>query len=531
MQEQELDKRSKLIMWSKINELISIGLNYSQIARQLHMHRDTVKLYSKMTAEEFMNSVSYNREYAHKLDIYEDYVVDLLERYPFVSAALVHDRLKEHYPDMIKVSDKTVYNFVKRLRLTHDIPKQDEPLPRQMSKLPETDYGEYGQVDFGEGWMPKSDGSRVKVYFLVMVLSRSRYKYLYFSKKPFTSESAIYAHELAFAYFGGKPKKLVYDQDRVFIKDENLGDYKLTARFAAFCSSERIEVVFCHKADPQSKGKVENAVKYVKHNFMPGREYRDIDTLNKEALEWLERTANGTEHRGIRQIPSEVFKTEREWLKPYNGTPTKAEDRMELRTVRQDNTIMYGANFYTLPRGTYRGRGSEVYIEEKDGILHIYDKDSGKTIYEHTIWTGRGKTVSNMNHLRATCQSLEDYCSGIIASLPEVKSLSEWKTGLISTKGNRYLRDNFRIIERDAWQYSGTILEDACKKCIELNIFNACRMLEVAESLRILRKEPIRQRPVDLSEFRDYLRPEEIKVEKSDISTYKKILEQPHDNY
>lgn len=522
---EEHDKTSKLIMWSKINELISIGLNYSQIARQLQMHRDTVKHYSKMTVEEFMNSMSYNREYAHKLDIYEEYVVDLLERYPFVSAALVHDRLREHYPDMIKVSDKTVYNFVKRLRLTHDIPKRDEPLPRQMSKLPETDYGEYGQIDFGEGYLPRRDGSRVKVYFMVLVLSRSRYKYVYFSKRPFTSESAIYAHELAFSYFGGKPKKLVYDQDRVFIKDENLGDYKLTARFAAFCNSEKIEVVFCRKSDPQSKGKVENAVKYVKHNFMPGREYTDIDTLNEEALEWLERTANGTEHRGIRQIPSELFKVEREWLRPYTGTPTPAEDRMELRAVRQDNTIMYGANFYTLPQGTYRGRGSEVYVEEKDSILHVYNKDSGKTICEHTIWTGCGKTVYNQNHMRSTEQSLDEYCSGIITALPEVKSLSEWKEGLISQKGSRYLRDNFRIIDRDAWKYSGTTLEEACHKCVELKVFNAHQMLEVAESLRILRKEPLRQRPVDMSEFKNHLKPEEIKVEKSNISTYQEILD------
>lgn len=92
----KLYKESKLIMWSKIKELISLGLNYSQIAKKLQMHRDTVKLYSKMTSEEFMQSQSYNREYDHKQDIYEDYVQDLLERCTFVSAALVHDRLRGH---------------------------------------------------------------------------------------------------------------------------------------------------------------------------------------------------------------------------------------------------------------------------------------------------------------------------------------------------------------------------------------------------------------------------------------------------
>ena len=38
----------------------------------------------------------------------------------------------------------------------------------------------------------------------------------------FDTELAIYAHERAFEYFGGKPEKIVYDQDRVLISRENL---------------------------------------------------------------------------------------------------------------------------------------------------------------------------------------------------------------------------------------------------------------------------------------------------------------------
>ena len=94
-----------------------------------------------------------------------------------------------------------------------------------------------------------------------MVLSRSRQKFAYYQSKPFTSETAIYAHQLSFEYFQGIPKEIVYDQDSVFIKDENLGDLLLTEKFKRYCDSQPFNPVFCRKADPQSKGKVENVVK------------------------------------------------------------------------------------------------------------------------------------------------------------------------------------------------------------------------------------------------------------------------------
>ena len=40
---------------------------------------------------------------------------------------------------------------------------------------------------------------------------------------PFTSEMAVIAHEKAFEYFHGIPKEIIYDQDAVFLWDENLG--------------------------------------------------------------------------------------------------------------------------------------------------------------------------------------------------------------------------------------------------------------------------------------------------------------------
>ena len=51
-------------------------------------------------------------------------------------------------------------------------------------------------------------------------------------------------------------------------------------------------IFLCRGNDPQSKGKIESVIKYIKGNFLACRIYRGISVLNSDGLAWLERTAN-----------------------------------------------------------------------------------------------------------------------------------------------------------------------------------------------------------------------------------------------
>ena len=55
------------------------------------------------------------------------------------------------------------------------------------------------------------------VYFFCMVLSYSRMRFVYFSREPFRTKTAIEAHKYAFRYFGGRTQTILYDQDKVFV--------------------------------------------------------------------------------------------------------------------------------------------------------------------------------------------------------------------------------------------------------------------------------------------------------------------------
>ena len=62
---------------------------------------------------------------------------------------------------------------------------------------------------------------------MVMPLCRSWYKFVWFSDRPFTSET----HEKAFGYFHHITRFIIYNQDVVFLYDEHFGDYRITTVF------------------------------------------------------------------------------------------------------------------------------------------------------------------------------------------------------------------------------------------------------------------------------------------------------------
>lgn len=471
-------------MWYKIKELFSKGQSYSQISRNLGIDRHRVSHYARMSESEFISSDAYRRRYNRKLDEYEDFIVAELRSCPSYSSKQIEDHLKERYGDSLKdVCSKTIFNYVVHLRAKHCIPKFDNP-PRSYEKQPELPFGEYAQVDFGEYWMRRSDGRRLKVYFFVMVLSRSRYKFVHFSPTPFNTAHTVYAHELAFEHYGGRPKKLLYDQDKVLLHDENMGDLILTNGFRSFVSQQHFEPVFCRKSDPESKGKVENVVKYVKCNFLRGREFTDIDKLNAECLSWLERTGNGSMHHGIYRIPSDVFAEERAFLQPYYGTPNPPKQEMREYNVRKDNTISYHCCYYTVPSGTYKNAGTRVMVEEQEGRLHIYSKETGKTLAIHPLSEVKGALIQDPSHkairgegITAKEQKLHDH-------IGDTEALDIFLAGVYHSKP-RYYSKNLSYILSRMYAYKAAVLREALVKCIASKAYNARMFMEASESIRL----------------------------------------------
>lgn len=476
--------KDKQYMWYKVRELCSKGLNKTQIGRCLGVDRSTVRRYLAISREEFIRKQNSHRRHKLKLGKYEEYVRGTLEEYPYISAARIHDWLRECYPDFPQVCGKTVFNFVGRIREKYGIGKNsDGRVRRDYEKQPDTPYGEYAQADFGEKWIPVGNGSNVKVYFFAIVLSRSRQKFIHFSRRPFDTELAVYAHELAFQYFGGKPRKIIYDQDRVLISRENLGDLVLTTKFQSFVKEQHFLPVFCRKADPESKGKVENVVKYVKGNFLSGRLFHNIDRLNEEARLWLERTGNGKEHGTTRLIPNREFIVEKNFMMPYYGTPQPPQEYMTEYHVRKDNTVQYRGNYYSVPSGTYRSGETTVWLQEAEGCLELYSKDTGKLLGRHPLNMGRGKIIYDENHRRARNTGTQKLAERILIYVSYNKEVALWLENLRRRK-ERYYRSNLEVILRSILSYDGHTLVEAIRMCLDRGIYNGESVRNLCEYVR-----------------------------------------------
>lgn len=387
-------------MWSEVNKLSRESLSQSQIALSLGISRDTVRRYQRMSETEFKDRLG--REFQRrrrKLEAYENFIKTLLQEAQFLSSAQIHDRLKEHYPELPHVSERTVYNTVQAIREQEDLPKTSEQR-RQMSKVPDCEYGDKCQVDYGERWMRTPQGRTVKVYFIVFVLQRSKYKYVYFQNVPFTAKTTVYAHHLAFKFFGGMPSKMIYDQDRKMLVKENFGDYLMTEEFARYVADAGFTPIFCMPFDPASKGLSEATVKYVKGNFLPGRVYINIDSLNEECLGWLARTANAKPNSSTKLIPAEEFKKEQPLLTLYVTEMDEPEIEAREYGVRKDNTLLYHSNFYSLPLGTYSGQGTKVMVVKNVDLdeLEIYDPKDFALITRHKISPFKGKYITKDGH-------------------------------------------------------------------------------------------------------------------------------------
>lgn len=509
-------------MWYKVKELDEKGFNKTQISLELGIHRKTVRKYLCMSEDEFFGWLKHPKKLPRKLNDYYEYVRKLLEMHPYLSAAQVEDRLKEEYPQLPAVHSKTVYNFVQNIRNSHGIKKQTSE-PRQYHKLPETEYGHQAQADLGEYNMLTNGASRKKVYFLIMVLCRSRQKFVYFRQSPFTSDDGIAAHDKAFEYFEGQPREIIYDQDRIFITDENLGDVILTREFSAYCGQMDFKPIFCRKSDPESKGKVENAVGYVKKNFLKGRIYEGEDKLNQSALAWLSRTANAKEHGGIKKVPAREWETECKYLLPLKSHPIIISTTPLSRyKVRKDNTINFRSNFYTLPVGTYEGPETVVLVKQNNEELWLYTPDED-LLAVHPLCLGRGMTVRNSDHTRDKSQSILKLKEEILGMMPDKEKSGQY-VDMISREKPRYVRDNLLLMKKHIPGLKMDFLVRSLDFCMENNLYNANTFIEVARHYHvesIASKVTMIIPEITIKNGLDAL---DIMPETSNISTYETIL-------
>lgn len=263
-------------MYMEIQQLLKKGFSKTKIADKLGVSRATVYRHLKRSPSKMAEWVESLQTRKKKLDPYKKLILNWLRKHPDLSAAQVEDWLMEKYNEQLKVGESTVRAYVRELRDEYKIAKESSP--RDYEAITDSPMGEQVQVDFGHTKQKTSDNKEVKLNFIAFVLSNSRYKYKEWLDRPFTTQDVIRAHENAFQWFSGIPAELVYDQDSLIVVSENAGDLILIKEFQHYKQTRKLTLRVCRKADPESKGKIENVVGFIKYNFAKYRVFHNIDS-------------------------------------------------------------------------------------------------------------------------------------------------------------------------------------------------------------------------------------------------------------
>jgi len=437
--------------WNMIHKIKSLfdngnGLSRRRIAAQLKISRRTVNKYLSMTEDEIAAHLT-DRSREKQLDPYKDYILHLLETWPDLSAQKIYQKLTKRQPEL-ETSTRSVRRYVEALKETHTLSQKRyyEPV---LDMIP----GEQCQVDGGELRNVLIEGIERIVYFVVFVLSYSRLMYVSASLKPINTLKMIQMHDECFRYFGGVPEECVYDQAKVVIINEEFRELTLNSAFSQYAATAEFRIHGCEGYDPESKGKVESGVKYVKGNFFAGETFHHQQHLQEALQSWLDTMANCRIHGTTGQLPRELFEQqEKAHLRPYriqriSELLLDSEPAM-TRKVDKTSLISYQASKYSVPQ---QWQSATVMGDEQDGQLIIYRLDDHQEIARHALSCEKGKIIKNNNHNRDNEQQFIVYEKQISDLIGE--SQAQVICSLLKQNYPRVYRDQLRASLKLFQQY------------------------------------------------------------------------------
>ncbi len=194
-------------------------------------------------------------------------------------------------------------------------------LPIEPAVRFETRPGRQMQVD----WAVIRRGADPLSVF-VAVLGYSRVAYVQFVTDE-RLETLMACHEAAFAFIGGTPHEVLYDNMRTVVIGRDVygpGKHRLQPGFRDFAHHHGFLPRLCRPYRAQTKGKVERFIHYLRHSFWVPLDSRlrplglkvDATTANLEVRKWLRDTANMRVHGTTGRIPAELLGDEQGALLP-----------------------------------------------------------------------------------------------------------------------------------------------------------------------------------------------------------------------
>ena len=393
--------------YGKIRYLKEIeGLSQRAVAGRLGISRNTVKRYWDGSAVPWTRKEGSGRK--------NDVITEAVRA--FVKSCLAADEesgLKKQKHTARRIYDRLVeeQDFIGGESSVRALVAELRQRPRNAFVPLEYYPGEAIQVDWGEATVFLS-GAKTKINLWCM---RECYGDDFFCCAFYrqNEESFLEGMRAGLEYFGGSPRKVIFDNARVAVK-EGFGTHaKATDRYLAMAAHYAFEPVFCNIASGNEKGLVEGLVGFVRRNaLVPVPRIKNIDELNtvlmSACLKYRNHTVSGKIMSVGESVP--VYQSRLTPLPPFRFDTAKT---LQLK-VNEFALIRFDFNKYSVPyiysgkTVTVKGSGNKICFFCNNLEIASFDRDysRGNVHYELNhymdLLARRPRSICNAAPVRRT---------------------------------------------------------------------------------------------------------------------------------
>jgi transposase len=367
-----------------LRDLHEKGTSISEIGRQTGLNRRTVRKYIKSIKPP---QYAARTGVKSKLDDYKDYVRKQISQNPVSAKRLLREIREQGYTGGYTI----LKDYICTIR-----PAVGVPAVFRYETVP----GGQAQVDWAEMGRVEIDGKPRKLYCFTMILGYSRVRYAMFTLS-IDAPTLIKCHLDAFQYFGGYPQEILYDNMKQVVVKRALksSDSEWNVLYRDFCEYYGFIPRLCRPYRPQTKGKIESLVKYVKNDFFLGSMFTSYMDMCNRLNGWLHRV-NSEVHGTTKEVPFTRLEKEHECLLDLSRPPYRVVVE-ELRRISRECFVSFKGNRYSVPY-KYAGMQSKIRVVEDE--LHVLV--NGSLIASHVLLPGSGQTSREKEHFRGLLSDL-----------------------------------------------------------------------------------------------------------------------------
>ena len=363
--------------WAEIRRLHRAeGVSIKEIARRLGVARNTVR--SAVRSEAPPAYVRKGR--GSSVEEFEPDIRALLAEFPRMPATVIAERIGW------KRGRTVLAERVAELRPLY--------LPPDPAGRTEYRPGELAQWDL---WFPavRIPVSDTQQRVLPVIVGVSGYSRVMVARMIPTRQAhdILLGHLACLVDLGAVPRAGVYDNEAALVSRHD-GRPTLSEPFQRFRGVLGMRVVICRPADPEAKGLVERANRYLETSFLPGRRFASPQDFNDQLAQWLP-LANQRTHRRIRCRPCDRFGEDRAAMM---ALPPVLPDPAWSKTERlgRDHWVRADTCDYSVhPRAI--GRKVELRLD----LEHLTVTCGGDVVARHPRSWARNDEITDPAHDRA----------------------------------------------------------------------------------------------------------------------------------